>query len=322
MESSGNLISMDLVEGYLSYLPSNCKIECFTCNNKFCPVQYDFKKERYKVDSVRSKKCFNKILAKQNPIKQYLLGVKDDIWHCDSSAGNVLLTNKIYEILWGWYFTHPSKRDAPIFLKTKLGLKDSDMLELGADTMNSFLWVFRAAIEIEMLELNCRDNIKDFYCPREGLINFCHPVMRTVMKNEELQKYARLTHSIGNFTLVPFNINSDKKNSFNQYRGKSIEIRDFWDISLYVLKDFFDNKTGGENLFRNFISIFFLDVYTDKNNDYTITPLFKRKSDSLIPQSNPQPNNQCELNDFLRNANKKILARGKVMVNKLREIII
>lgn len=120
------------------------------------------------------------------------------------------------------------------------------------DTMNSFDTIYRATHSIY------------------------HGNTHLVEQNDFLAKFASLTHTIGNFTLVSFQLIPQKdSHSFNQYRGfqgngdNPYFVYDFFDLSLKLIQE----NTSAQ-VFKDYIYTFFLNDYVDK--DYHIVPLFER----------------------------------------------
>jgi hypothetical protein len=198
--------------------------------------------------------------------------------------------------------------------KIELGSK---IIEVRADTMNSFMTTY--------------DQAKIIYKNGENHL------YANANENEELRKFARLTHTIGNFTLVPRNLPpfTTVNISFNQYRGRKT-VYDYWDLSLRLLKEnLVFPESNLEDSFEQYVRLFYLkDYYLDDN--HTIKPLFTRhkkllaeplemplslttalgktlKPDDFLPQS------ESELIEFLKTVNFRIEKRGKKMVRELEK---
>jgi len=119
-----------------------------------------------------------------------------------------------------------------------------------------------------------------------------------------LKEFATLTHTIGNFVLVP--------TGFNGFRGR--RLNDRWDYSLEYLRDEF-----GRICFHNYIRDFDLIDYVGADN--RIIDLSKQSGSNIIPLEKSQlPNNQESLKCFLENVNDMIKARGTRMVNELKKL--
>ncbi|MCK8487070.1 hypothetical protein M0651_07805 [Paenibacillus sp. MBLB2552] len=208
---------------------------------------------------------------------------------CDSSK----LAYRIYKLLWGWNYRN--RFSIPDNLKGKL--EATKWERLGPDTMNSFLTTYNHACKIYSQD---HDKVRDNY---------------------SLKKFASLTHSIGNFTLVPFKLDfrQDVK-SFNQNRGwhgSEYFVYDYFDLSLKLIKE-----TVSETGFKAYIDTFYLNDYVD--HKYDIIPLFRGhvellKEDKLLLE-NPNrflPTTEAELIEYLRNVLEKIESRGIRIVKEL-----
>jgi hypothetical protein len=143
-----------------------------------------------------------------------------------------------------------------------------------------------------------------------------------------LEEFAGRTHTIGNFVLVPYGFN----------RGRYLETKDYWDLSLYILKkDGYTTRKGKRfksDNFSKYINTFFLwdYVYCDdsqcKEGEYKVKSLFGNeqsniaKEDSLIGRLDEEPEERVpknkEIENFLKNVNWAIKRRGIFMVAMLR----
>lgn len=135
-----------------------------------------------------------------------------------------------------------------------------------------------------------------------------------IIRNNKIsiEKFARLTHSIGNFIVIPYKL--------NLARGTSKEIRDYWDITLRVLYDLFMAiGIEGEEAWKAFINKYFLQTYVNK--DYSVGELWKGhledKEGVFINGVYPQKIDDFE--QFYRNVNLLIEERGKWMTKILCE---
>ena len=251
-------------------------------------ITYDFKFEA-PWEEVRNEK---------HPIKRFLnyknYNKGNRKFDCDNSNGSCSLTDSIYYNLWGW--SYKNRFTIPENLKEKLGIHWNRM---GSDTMNSFSTTYGQALKIYSQDSNA------------------------VNSNMYIQKFASLTHSIGNFTLVPFKLDEQKnKKSFNQYRGANFGryfVYDYFDLSLKLIKE-----NVSDSIFKSYIDTFYLNVYVDQH--YNIKPLFKRHEEFLTKENisleNPKkflPADETELNEYLENVIESIESRGKRMIEALEQ---
>lgn len=175
-------------------------------------VTYDFKNESPWPD----------VNNETNPLKKFQLcrarskaaeEKNEPNFDCDSSDGTCPLTSDIYNRLWGW--TYENRFHLPERLSSCF---QGQWERMGSDTMNSFSTIYRIASPV--------------YYNNSRLLE----------QNELLVSFASLTHTIGNFTLVPFQLSPQKdRRSFNQYRGfrgndsNPYFVYDFFDLSLKLI---------------------------------------------------------------------------------------
>lgn len=119
-----------------------------------------------------------------------------------------------------------------------------------------------------------------------------------VHNSEELQKFAVLTHTIGNIVTVP--------PGFNAGRGHN----DYWDWGLKLFQDFLEPIRAWEN----FVNTYFLNCYVDK--EYKIIPYWENH---LASNLQLLPKNEFEIIRFLKHVNFCVEERGKNMVNEFNK---
>jgi hypothetical protein len=222
---------------------------------------------------------------------------------CDSWNGTCELTNEIFELL----FPFAKKKSNKGVYEIEM---DSKPIEFGPDTMNSFKTTYNQAKVIY------ENEEKDSH------------LYASIGENAELQKFARLTHSIGNFTLIPRRHDSLKsimqEHTFNQYRGTSEDLKDYWDLSLRFLKENYFTFTDGKETFEEYAEKFYLkndgECKSYIRSDGEIRPLFAghELSEGGKPYS-VLPENENELIEFLETVNSAIISRGEKMVRELEK---
>lgn len=104
---------------------------------------------------------------------------------------------------------------------------------------------------------------------------------------EDLQEYATLTHTLGNFVLVP--------NGFNEKRRSSNFIKDYWDLSMMFLPKY-------SNWYTEHMDLFFYDDWY-RNGDLHM--LFE--GHTIAP---PMPDDVTKMHLALKEINRRIRLRG------------
>ncbi|MCL2604692.1 MAG: hypothetical protein FWD90_09455 [Defluviitaleaceae bacterium] len=292
------------------------------------PADYDFKNEMNDADSnpnltsypelkVTTQKIFDtpdftldKILLHKNAYSKKYVELSNGAWNafdCDCCP----LMNEIYESLWGCAFimSGSPKYDMGNFLDAIIKARIpfvGNMLE--RDTMNSFKTTYNQAVLIEANEINVDLlSYRNVYgCTSIEMILEDFPeIAGKLQRNADLNEFATLTHTIGNFTMIP---NPD----FEYYRkgfnvGRYYPTKDYWDLTLMLLK----KRLQSDELFNAYIQVFDLNDYIENGE---IVRMFERKTTPW----HHEPQTRNELTEFLQTVNKKIRSRGKRMVEKLR----
>ena len=274
------------------------------------PWEYDFKYEIYE----------NSILVeemKDKPIELLLETWKDDkVYGYIKETEDSDLAQCIYKILWGFHSKNASK------------YKD----DVDADVMNSFWYTFKyylRSVDQVFVEngfnrdgpIKCdkglgddvtRGKFKDKY---EGQFKLWEETLG-ISKNfwlsfildnidyflyadklkvaSELKKYAALTHTIGNFTLVP--------KGYNSGRGGN----DYWDYALEKMKN--QDLSVFDGGFNHYIDNFHMSDYI---KDDEVKPLMDQE------KLRDKEKAKDEIESFLKKVNQNIEIRGKKMIEAL-----
>ncbi|MCL2110843.1 MAG: hypothetical protein FWH32_01040 [Clostridiales bacterium] len=284
-----------------------------------------------------------------NPKRDYKEGLCRKRFDCDSHDGSCALASKIYDKLWGWMYINSENNESwynkkhywsvlndeeaksyeipkeckdlwDFWRRNKLGEYEnkhgkliSIMSGLNSDTMNSFKTTYNKALEIkageEKIPLESY-TVKGGRIDIEKLVLKNPDVLTKICENNDIQKFAQLTHSIGNFTLIPHKIKFGKNKDPEcfQYRGSKHDIKDYWDLSLKLLKEPWNFGEGDGKHFEDYIDTFYLNCYVDKN--YDVEELFTEHFDV----GHLYPADSDEMERFLSNVNEKIISRGTLMV--------
>lgn len=146
-------------------------------------------------------------------------------------------------------------------------------------------------------------NIKKFQINKENQLRI-ERHETTINLLNEMEKFALLTHSIGNFTVM--------LSWINQGRGMG-NVKDYWDLTLNTLQEFFmsgKDKNLGSNFWKNFIEQYYLQPFV--TSDYAPCELW---DEHFTKQAMPQTTSDVE--QFYRNINLLIEERGKQLTKEL-----
>lgn len=253
-------------------------------------VQYDFKNERGIYKNIDNIALWLEYRNESSP------------WDCDGSGDKSKetcdLARNIYKVLWRW--------DSEEESRYKYTSYSNNML-MGPDTMNSYFTVLTQIIEV--LDPNGKiqyfKSIKNkrwwsrLDTSKEGFLN----LVANVQVNKEiwalLDDYAKLTHTIGNFVLVPEGFNV----------GRALKTDDYWDLSLQLMKS--DKNWLKAETFKKYVNTFFLWDYVDEN--YNIRTFFSEHS-----IQNKKLNTIEEVIGMLQVITNAIVRRGYFMVVMLK----
>lgn len=122
---------------------------------------------------------------------------------------------------------------------------------------------------------------------------------------DEVEKFAQLTHSIGNFTVLPYKINTT--------RGTSKDFRDYWDITLKVIYDLFISiGDEGIDAWKAFVKKYSLQPFVNPDKSYCVGELWVRHFDKSV-----YPVEDEDFKQFYHNVNLLIEERGKWITKQL-----
>lgn len=176
------------------------------------------------------------------------------------------------------------------------------------ETMNSFTTTFLRAIYLSENRDSVYDEIrinKNQYLKKQYaiLLEEKNYGKFSIIKNnlEEFEAFAKLTHSIGNFTVLP--------NWMNTGRGGSFTICDYWDLTLKSLYDFLYPLDA----WNNFVEKYYLQPFLNK--DLKPVEFWDNHFNDSV---NITDKNQVQ--QFLFRVNRSIAERGKFIKRKLSNI--
>lgn len=186
-----------------------------------------------------------------------------------------------------------------------LGWQNSAKDIIRGETMNSFLTTFNRAIRqcsnysTLTKTLGIDNRKKERYsklCENQNYQRF------KIIENNPtaFQTFAGLTHTIGNFTVLPHWMNT----------GRSNLSQDYWDIFLLSLQEWLHLISPTSEAWINFIELYYLQPYVNK--DYQIEPLWKNHS-----YTTPILKEKEDFPIFLKAVNERIEERGKYMIKQI-----
>ena len=226
------------------------------------------------------------------------------------------LANSIYRTLWGWT---PKKR-SPNAIEDSLK-QAWEELGTNSDTMNSFATTFRRALA-KSESSYLREYTNAWYSTIDNQYANTKIYERLCKDYPQIKDFAKYTHTIGNFTLIPFKLRAEDSNGFNACRGYSkipnnkYFVCDYWDLSLQLIKDAAPNP----ELFEDYINSFYLFDYVnsdgiislfDRHREYINKNEFKPLEENA---ENFLPNSIGELNQYIERVVEIIRDRGTLMV--------
>lgn len=194
-----------------------------------------------------------------------------------------------------------------------LGWQNSAKDIIRGETMNSFLTTFKCALALEqssdcdtqsdklVIKSGKKLPFSDLYDKEKNIEEQPYMAFDVVKNNKEaFRKFAKLTHTIGNFTVLPHWMNT----------GRSNLSQDYWDIFLLSLQEWLDLISPTSEAWINFIELYYLQPYVNK--DYQIEPLWKNHS-----YNNPILKEKEDFPIFLKAVNERIEERGKYMIKQI-----
>lgn len=240
-------------------------IQVFIQNKDY---HYDFKNESLKEE----------VKHEKNPVKKFLkYKISGSSFDCDRSE----LARSLYKKIWR--------------------LSDEQLANYDSDTMNSFYRIYRLlllAYDIEQGNSYWKSSGISNYKLRYKWLLDEYDYYKEINEHKEVQKFAGLTHSIGNFTLVPKGFNTKRNALFD----------DYWDITLeYFLKEF------GEDTFLQHCQKFkYIGAYLDNSEIQMYWDGHAMNNKKL-----PSNFNTIQILEVIKKINRSIEIRGKEMLQEL-----
>ena len=267
---------------------------------------YDLKNELPQLRNCKKDALYKFLLYKAN-------GSTFDCDRCDYAKD-------VYHSLWGW-----DNSSHENFQMISVGGKQ---ILMGMDTMNSFWKTFEWA-----LSKWCGADIKRIFgisqitTKHAEILCKKYDVLKKIMiKNlsqeivEQFVVFAKLTHTIGNLTLVPKKIEPYTQGIQTFNTARASKWNDYFDLSLIWL---FHNedKYFTRSVACEYAKQFLMSDYVSEN--FSIIPLIK--SHERIINGNyemeKRPTSKDELLTLLETINNRIVRRGQWMYSKLTNSI-
>lgn len=194
------------------------------------------------------------------------------------------------------------------YLYKLLGWQESQESIIRGETINSYLTTFNKAMKLsynynflykelkldEKKEIG-KKKISQYYINLYKNKNY--EKFDIIAKNaDNFEKFAELTHTIGNFTVLPNWMNC----------GRGMCLSDYWDITLMSLQEFLNILSP--EAWPNFIKRYHLQPYV--NSDYNVELFWDNHDNNFLPKETDFP-------IFLKKVNERIEERGKFIIKQI-----
>lgn len=178
------------------------------------------------------------------------------------------------------------------YLYKLLGWQESQYSIIRGETINSFSTTFTKAI----MKSSNRDQVykeiginpKEYLNKQYTILYYNENYQKfdiMSQNKDNFEKFAELTHTIGNFTVLPNWMNC----------GRGMCLYDYWDITLMSLQEFLNILSP--EAWPNFIKRYYLQPYV--NSDYNVDLFWDNHDDKLLPKETDFP-------IFLKKVNERI----------------
>ncbi|HFI0213926.1 TPA: hypothetical protein ACGO10_001090 [Streptococcus suis] len=192
---------------------------------------------------------------------------------------------------------------AALFLYKVLGWQHSEGDIIRGETLNSYITTFTQAITKDS---NYKEICKKIGVNLNEYLNKQYPILyhnKNYQNFEMIQKnlkgfeaFAKLTHTIGNFTVLPHWMNT----------GRYYFSRDYWDITLLSLQEWLNILSP--DAWTNFVETYYLQPYV--NTEYNVELFWEGHDKKILPKKENYP-------VFLKKVNERIEERGKYMIKQI-----
>lgn len=191
---------------------------------------------------------------------------------------------------------------AAFYLYQMLGWQNSVKDIIRGETMNSFITTFNEAIKDSSDYYTIANRLgkepRDRHIPYSTLYQNQNYLMFDNIQNnlDDFQKFATLTHTIGNFTVLPSWMNT----------GRYYFSRDYWDITLLSLQEWLNILSP--DAWTNFVETYYLQPYV--NTEYNVELFWEGHDKKILPKKENYP-------VFLKKVNERIEERGKYIIKQI-----
>ena len=195
------------------------------------------------------------------------------------------------------------KEDLPLY--NVLGWQHSERDIIRGETLNSYITTFTQAITNDP---NYKEICKKIGVNLNEYLNKQYPILyhnKNYQNFEMIQKnlkgfeaFAKLTHTIGNFTVLPHWMNTGRYN-FS---------KDYWDITMLSLQEWLTDLSP--KAWKKFIDTYYLQPYVD--NNYQTEVFWETHNYKYI-----YPKKTEDFSIFLKRVNERIEERGKFIIKQI-----
>lgn len=192
-----------------------------------------------------------------------------------------------------------------LLLYNVLGWQHSERDIIRGETLNSYITTFTQAITNDP---NYKEICKKIGVNLNEYLNKQYPILyhnKNYQNFEMIQKnlkgfeaFAKLTHTIGNFTVLPHWMNTGRYN-FS---------KDYWDITMLSLQEWLTDLSP--KAWKKFIDTYYLQPYVD--NNYQTEVFWETHNYKYI-----YPKKTEDFSIFLKRVNERIEERGKFIIKQI-----
>ncbi|MGX7012969.1 hypothetical protein [Vagococcus silagei] len=213
----------------------------------------------------------------------------------------------------------------PVYIYDLLDWNPQEIENLRGDCMNSFKTTFNRLLAVNKSPFSKENevtwqevfseipkldkwyseakmsDIEKFYFNKHNLERL-EKEKTTINLLQEIKRFSKLTHSIGNFIVL--------LSWMNQGRGIG-NCRDYWDLTLKDLRDSWVHLEYGDKMWESFVKKYYLQPFVDSN--YMVREFWHHHFENKVPNAIE------EFEKFYFTVNLLIMERGKWITKILCE---